>query len=324
MLARRCWLAALAVAIVPALAMAQDYPHKQVRVVVPWVVGGGADAVGRVLAQKLNEMWNQPVIVDNRGGATGTIGTDVVAKSPADGYTLLLGNNSTYVYAITLYKKLPYDPDKDLTPISRVAEVPHILSVHPSVPVKTAKELVEYVKANPGKLSFGSSGTGSTPHVAGELFMHLTGTKFLHVPYKGAGQSLADTVSGQVQVSFDTLPSVIGFIQAGRLRPLAVLGPKRVAALPDLPTSAEAGFPGAEGSTWYGLYGPGNMPPAIVKKIHDDVVKAVASPDVKARLDTLGAVETASVPSDELKANVKAEVSKYATVLKSMGVEGQQ
>ncbi len=323
MLARRRWLSMLALVLLPTIAAAQDYPNKQVRVVVPWVVGGGADAVARILGQKLNEMWSQPVIVDNRGGATGTIGTDVVAKAPGDGYTLLLGNNSTYVYAVTLYKKLPYDPDKDLTPISRVAEVPHVLSVHPSVPVKTAKELVEYIKANPGKLSFGSSGTGSTPHVAGELFMNLTGTKLLHVPYKGAGQSVADTVSGQVQVSFDTLPSVVSFIQAGRLRPLAVLGPKRVASLPDVPTSAEAGYPGAEGSTWYGLYGPANMPPAVVKKIHDDVAVAVRMPDVKSRLDTLGAVETASMSSEELKANVKAEVAKYATVLKNMGVEGQ-
>ncbi len=320
---RRRWLCALALAAVPALVAAQDYPGKPVRIVVPWVVGGGADAVARVLGQKLGEMWAQPVIIDNRGGATGTIGTDLVAKAPGDGYTLLLGNNSTYVYAITLYKKLPYDPDRDLTPISRVAEVPHVLSVHPSVPVKTVKELVEYAKANPGKLSYGSSGTGSTPHVAGELFMNLTGTKFLHVPYKGAGQSVADTVSGQVQVSFDTLPSVLSFIQAGRLRPLAVLGPTRVPTLPDLPTSAEAGYPGAEGSTWYGLYGPANLPPAVLKKVHDDVAKAVKSPDVKARLDTLGAQETAAMPSDELKSNVKAEVAKYAVVLKNMGVEGQ-
>lgn len=320
---RRRWLPALFLAVLPLLAGAQDYPAKPVRIVVPWVVGGGADAVARVLGQKLSEMWGQPVVVDNRGGATGTIGTDLVAKSPGDGYTLLLGNNSTYVYAVTLYKKLPYDSERDLTPISRVAEVPHVLSVHPSVPVKTVKELVDYAKANPDKLSFGTSGTGSTPHVAGELFMHLTGTKFLHVPYKGAGQSVADTVSGQVQVSFDTLPSVIAFIQAGRLRPLAVLGPKRVPTLPEIPTSAEAGYPGAEGSTWYGLYGPANMPPAVTRKIHEDVARAVKAPDVKTRLDTMGAVETAAMPSDELKSSVKGEVAKYAVVLKNMGVEGQ-
>lgn len=320
---RRRWLPALFLAVLPLLAGAQDYPAKPVRIVVPWVVGGGADAVARVLGQKLSEMWGQPVVVDNRGGATGTIGTDLVAKSPGDGYTLLLGNNSTYVYAVTLYKKLPYDSERDLTPISRVAEVPHVLSVHPSVPVKTVKELVDYAKANPDKLSFGTSGTGSTPHVAGELFMHLTGTKFLHVPYKGAGQSVADTVSGQVQVSFDTLPSVIAFIQAGRLRPLAVLGPKRVPTLPEIPTSAEAGYPGAEGSTWYGLYGPANIPPAVTRKIHEDVARAVKAPDVKTRLDTMGAVETAAMPSDELKSSVKGEVAKYAVVLKNMGVEGQ-
>lgn len=315
------WLVACLGLAAAAGAAAQDYPNRNVRLIVPWPVGGGADAVARVMGQKLNEMWAQPVVIDNKSGATGTIGTDLVAKAAPDGYTLILGNNSTYVYAVNLYNKLPYDPEKDLTPISRVAEVPHILSVHPSVPVKTAQELVALAKSQPGKLSFGSSGTGSTPHVAGEVFMNLTGTKFLHVPYKGAGQSVADTVSGQVQVSFDTLPSVIAFINAGRLRPLAVLGPKRVAALPDLPTTAEIGIPGAEGSTWYGLYGPAKLPPAVMKKIHEDVARAMKSPDVKAKLDSLGVVETASMPSDELAATVKADVVKYGKIFQGMGVQ---
>jgi len=294
---------------------------KPIRMIVPWTVGGGADAVARVIGAKLSDAWGQPIVIDNKPGATGTIGTDIVAKASPDGYTLILGNNSTYVYAVSLYNKLPYDPEKDLTPISRVAEVPHILSVHPSVPAKTVAELVALAKAQPGMLSYGSSGTGSTPHVAGEVFMSLTGTKFLHVPYKGAGQSVADTVSGQVQVSFDTLPSVIAFINAGRLRPLAVMGPQRIASLPNLPTTAEAGVPGAEGSTWYGLYGPANMPPAVVKKIHDEVARIVKSPDVKAKFDTLGAIETASLPSAELASSVKIDIVKYGKILSSIGVQ---
>ena len=315
------WLVTLGLAAATSLASAQEYPVKPIRMIVPWTVGGGADAVARVIGAKLSDAWGQPIVIDNKPGATGTIGTDIVAKASPDGYTLILGNNSTYVYAVSLYNKLPYDPEKDLTPISRVAEVPHVLSVHPSVPAKTVAELVALAKAQPGMLSYGSSGTGSTPHVAGEVFMSLTGTKFLHVPYKGAGQSVADTVSGQVQVSFDTLPSVIAFINAGRLRPLAVMGPQRIASLPNLPTTAEAGVPGAEGSTWYGLYGPANMPPAVVKKIHDEVARIVKSPDVKAKFDTLGAIETASLPSAELASSVKIDIVKYGKILSSIGVQ---
>jgi tripartite-type tricarboxylate transporter receptor subunit TctC len=238
-----------------------------------------------------------------------------------DGYTLLLGTNSTYVLAVGLYKKLPNDPDRDLTPISRVAEVPHILSVNPNVPAKTTQELIALLKANPGKYSFGSSGSASTPQVAGQVFMNRTGTELLHVPYKGSGQSVADTVAGTLQVSFDTLPAVLPFIQSGRLKGLAVLGPKRVSALPDLPTTAELGLNGAEGQTWFGLYGPANLPAPIVRKLHAEVARIVKLPEVKAKLETFGAVETADVPSDEFANTVRTDIPRYAKVLEAAGIQ---
>jgi tripartite-type tricarboxylate transporter receptor subunit TctC len=314
-------LVALAALAAATAVGAQDYPTRAIRMIVPWTPGGGADTVARLIGAKLTEAWGQPVVIENKGGATGTVGTDLVAKSTPDGYTLLLGTNSTYVIAISMYNKLPYDPEKDLTPISKVAEVPHILNVNAALPVHNVAELLVLVKAKPGEIAFGSSGAGSTPHVAGEIFMNLTGTNLLHVPYKGSGQSLADTVAGNVQVSFDTLPSVLPFVQAGRLRALAVLGPKRVSALPNLPTSAEAGIPGAEGVTWFGLYGPAHMPPAIVKKIHDEVARIVKLPDVKAKLETFGATETADIPTDEFAASVKVDIVKYSKILQAAGMK---
>jgi tripartite-type tricarboxylate transporter receptor subunit TctC len=316
----RTWLVLAALGFAGAAA-AQDYPTKPVKVIVPWAAGGGADTVARLISAELSKALGQTFFVENRGGATGTIGTDIVAKAPPDGYTLLLGTNSTYVLAVGLYKKLPYDPDKDLTPISRVAEVPHILSVNPNLPVKNTQELIALLKANPGKYSFGSSGSGSTPQVAGQVFMNRTGTDLLHVPYKGSGVSVADTVSGTLQVSFDTLPAVLAFIQGGRLKGLAVLGPKRVSALPDLPTTAELGLSGAEGQTWFGLYGPANLPAPIVKKLHSEVARIVKLPEVKAKLETFGAVETADVPSDEFAATVRADIPRFAKVLEAAGIQ---
>ncbi|MEO8754598.1 MAG: tripartite tricarboxylate transporter substrate binding protein [Casimicrobiaceae bacterium] len=313
-------LLAVALLVVATVASAQEYPVKPIRLIVPWAPGGGADILARLLAPKLGEAFGQPVYVENKPGATGTVGTDYVSKSAPDGYTLLLGNNSTYVIAVGLYNKLPYDPEKGLTPISRVDEVPHILAVNPTVPAKSMAELIALAKTKPGEIPYGSSGSGSTPHVAGEMFMYVTGTKFLHVPYKGSGPSLADTVAGNVLVSFDTLPSVLQFVQAGRLRALAVMGPKRVSALPDLPTTTELGFPGAEGVTWYGLYGPPGLPPAIVRKLHDEIAKVVKQPDVKARLETFGAIETASIPTEEFSAGVKSEIDRYSKMLQAAGV----
>ncbi len=303
-----------------AAAGAQEYPNKPIRMVTPWPPGGGTDIVTRLVAAKLTEAWGQQVMVENRSGATGIIGTDLVAKSAPDGYTLILGTNATHVIAVSLYSKMPYDQLKDLTPITRVSAVPHVISVHPSVKAQSIAELIALAKQNPGRISFGSAGNGSTPHLAGELFKTLAGVDLLHVPYKGTGQSVQDTVAGVVQVSFDTMPSVINYIHAGRLRALAIAGPKQLAALPNVPTIAEAGVPGAEGMTWYGLFGPAGLPAPIVNKLFSEIARIVQLPDVKSRLEILGAQETTSASPEEFAAMVKSDVAKYAKVVKAAGL----
>lgn len=313
-------LFALICLLFSAVAMAQEYPTKPIRMVTPWPPGGGTDIVARLIAAKLTDAWGQQVVVENKSGATGTIGTDMVAKSAPDGYTLILGTNATHVIAVSLFSKLPYDQQKDLTPITRVAGVPHVIAVHPSVEARNVRELVALAKASPGKIAFGSAGNGSTPHLAGELFKTITGVNLLHVPYKGTGQSLQDTIGGVVQVSFDTMPSVLPHIKNGRLRALAIAGPKRVSALPDVPAVAEAGFPGAEGMTWYGLFGPAGLPAPIVQKIFSEVVKVVRLPDVKSRLDSLGTEETTNASPEEFAAMVRSDIAKYAKVIKSAGL----
>ncbi len=301
-------------------AMGQEYPTKPIRLVTPWPPGGGTDIVARMIAAKLTDAWGQQVVVENKSGATGTIGTDMVAKSAPDGYTLIIGTNATHVIAVSLYSKLPYDQEKDLTPITRVSAVPHVIAVVPSLEARNVQGLIALAKAHPGKISFGSAGNGSTPHLAGELFKTLTGVNLLHVPYKGTGQSLQDTIGGVVQVSFDTMPSVLPHIKSGRLRALAIAGPKRVSALPDVPTVAEAGVPGAEGMTWYGLFGPAGLPKPIVQKIFAEVVRIVKLPDVKSRLDSLGTEETTSASPQEFAAMVHSDIAKYAKVIKSAGL----
>lgn len=315
----RKWLLVLSL-VIASTAVAQDYPSKPIRMITPWPPGGGTDIVARLIAAKLTYVWGQQVVVDNRAGATGTIGTDLVAKAAPDGYTLLIGTNATHVIAVSLLPKLPYDQEKDLTPITRVSAVPHIISVHPSVNAHTLAELIALAKARPGTILFGSAGNGSTPHLAGELFKTITGVNLVHVPYKGTGQSLQDTLGGHVQVSFDTMPSVVGYIQNGKLRALAIAGPKRVAALPDVPTVAQAGAPGAEGMTWYGMFGPAKLPTSIIRKVHAEVVKVVQLPDVKARLEALGTDETASGSPEEFAAMVRSEVDKYAKIIKAAGL----
>jgi len=296
---------------------AQEYPSRPIRLIVPWTPGGGADIVARIIATKLAAAWGQPVVIDNKPGATGTIGTESVAKATPNGYTLILGNNSTYVMAVGMMK-LPYDSENDLTPISRIAEVPHMLTVTNGFPATTLAGLIAQAKAKPGEVSYGSSGAGSTPHVAGELFMNVTGTKLLHVPYKGASQAIADTVAGNVEVSFDTVPAALPFVKAGRLRALAVLGSKRLPALPNVPTSAEAGAIGAEGITWYGLYGPGKLPDPIVRKLHAEMIKIVQMPEVKARLDGMGAIETTQMSPEDFAASVRSDIARYLPVLRNI------
>ena len=309
---------------VSSVAPAQEWPARPVRLIVPWTPGGGVDAMARVFASKLSELHGQQFVVENKPGATGTVGTDFVAKAAPDGYTLLVNNNSTYVIAVALGMKLPYDADRDLTPIARLGAVPHVLTVHPSMPPRTVQELVAYAKERPGKLTYSSAGTGSTPHIAGEMFRANTGVSLVHVPYKGSGQSVQDAIGGVIDITFDTLPTVQGHVRNGRLRALAVLGPKRVSGLPEVPTIGEAGVPGAEGLTWYALYGPGGLPAGIVSRLHAEVGRILKMPDVRARLDGIGAEESAGETPQALAASVREEIARYTRLAKTAGIKAEQ
>ena len=300
-----------------AAAAAQDFPVKPIRLLVGFAPGGGTDVVARLLAPKLIEAWGQQVVIDNRTGATGTIAAGFVALAAPDGYTLLMGHASTNTIAPNLYARVPFDPQKDFAPVTLAGSVPHLVSVHPSVPVRTVQELIALAKANPGQLTTPSSGYGSMSHIAGEVFMHMTGTKFVHVPYKGAGLSVQDLIAGQVKVSFDTTPAVMAFVKAGRLRALAAAAPKRLASLPDLPTVAEAGVPGYTMSSWYGVFAPARTPPAIVRFIHAAVNRAQDLPDVKERMDQLGADDARTATPEAFAAMVKSELARYANVVKA-------
>jgi tripartite-type tricarboxylate transporter receptor subunit TctC len=302
------------------VALAQNYPFKPIRMVVSFPPGGGTDVMARLVTPKMTEAWGQQVVIDNRAGATGIIGTDLVAKSAPDGYTLLMGHVSTNAIAPSLFAKLPFDPAQDFAPITRVSSVPHVVVVHPSVDVRTVKELIALAKAKPGQLTFPSAGNGSTPHLAGEIFKTMTGVNLVHVPYKGTGQSLQDLLGGQVQVAFDTTAAVIQYVKAGRLRPIAVTTSRRIASLPEVPTVAESGLPGYEVTTWYGLFAPAGTPPAVVRKVFAETARIVRLPDVKERLDGMGTEETTSASPEEFAALVKADIAKYAKVVKAAGL----
>ena len=267
-------------------AFAQAYPSRTVRLIDGFSPGGSTDIVGRLIAQKLSESFGQPVVVENRPGATGTVAAEMVAKSAPDGHVMLIVP-LTFTVSPSLYK-LPYDPVKDLLPVTLVASAPLMLVVHPSVPVKTLAELIAYAKANPGKLHFGSGGVGSTPHLAGEMLKSMAGIEATHVPYKGGGPALADLASGQIQFMVENIPSTAPYVTSGRLRALAVTDLKRSPVLPDVPTLDESGLKGYQLVGWSGLFLPGGTPPAIVDKLHAEVAKALAQADVRERLAAMG------------------------------------
>src|SRR5438132_8060324 len=250
---KACALAALAIS---APAYAQVYPAKPVRMIVAYPPGGGTDIVGRLVAQKLGESLGQSVVVENRGGASGNIGTELAARAAPDGYTILMGNVAPNAINVSLFKNLPYDPVADFAPVSLVASTPNILVVHPSTQARTVKEVVALVKANPGTLNFASAGVGSSSHLAGELFRIRAGAEIVHVPYKGAGPAMVDVLSGQIQLYFATMPAAMPHVKSGKLQPVAVTSARRSQAMRDLPTIAESGVPGYEASTWYGVRGP--------------------------------------------------------------------
>jgi tripartite-type tricarboxylate transporter receptor subunit TctC len=318
-------LAALAVVAgmlhaAPAPAQAPAYPTKPVRLVVPFPAGGTTDILARAVAQKLSEAWGQSVVVDNRPGAGGNIGSELVAKAAPDGYTLLMGTVGTHAINPSLYAKMPYDHVKDFTPVILVAGVPNVLVVNPAVPAQTVAELIAYAKANPGKLNFASSGSGTSIHLSGELFKVLTGVQITHVPYKGSSPALTDLVGGQVQMMFDNLPSSLQFIKGNRLRALAVTSTTRAAALPDVPTMVEAGVPGFEASSWFGVLAPAGTPREVVARINAEVAKWLATPDAREKMSAQGAIAAGGTPEDFAR-HIGAETAKWAKVVKDSGAK---
>jgi len=314
------WLrAAFVVALLaPALAVAQAWPTKPVRLVSPFPAGGGTDAFARPLAAQLSQQLGQQFVIDNRGGAGGTIGADHVAHQPADGYTFLVGAVH-HTIAVSVYAKLGYDLEKDLVPVTLVALVPNVVVVHPKVPVRTLKELVDYAKANPNKLNYASAGNGTSHHLAGELFKTLTGAPINHVPYKGAGPAMQDLLGGQVDMMFDGMGTSAAQIRGQRLRPLAVATNARVSAFPDIPTAAEAGVSGYNVSTWYGIWAPAGTPPEIVAKLQQEVAKAMQTPTIRDVWAQQAADLGGNAPA-EFGAFVKGEIRKWAEVVKAANV----
>jgi len=303
------------------MAAAQGFPNRPVKIFVGSAAGGGADAFSRIVAQKLSEMWGQPVLVENKIGASASIAADFVAKSPPDGYNVVMGIPNSHTIGPHVLK-FPYDVLRDFTPITLVMEVPHVLVVNQALPVKSMKELVDLAKANPGKLNYYSSGIGSTQHLAGEMFNLMAGIQVVHIPYKGSAPAIADVLGGTVTMGFDPTSATLGQIQAGKLKVLAVANSKRASALPNVPTTAEAGYPGIEMLTWYGLFGPPNMPRAIVDKWQQDVAKVVAMPDVQERIAAVAAEPRASTP-EEFAAFVREQYAKMGKLVKDANVKAE-
>jgi len=310
----------LVLAAAAAAAQAQTYPTKPIRMIVGFPPGGGTDVVARVIAQKLSEWYGQPVTVENRPGATGTIGADVVAKSPGDGYTLLMGHVNSTGIAPNLFSKIPYDAIKDFAGVAYVGYVPNVLAVHPSVPAKTMKELIALAKSKPGEMNYASSGNGSTQHLAGEMFKQLTGVSIVHVPYKGSGDAIKDLLAGVVSMNFDTMPPVMEHIRSGRLRGLAISTSRRLPQLPDVPTFEEAGLTGFDITNWYGVMAPAATPRDIVLKLNADINRAMLVPEVRARLEGVG-TQLKEQSAADFDAFMKTEVAKYSRLVKAAGIK---
>jgi len=301
-------------------ALAQDYPVKPIRFIAPNLPGGPTDILARIIAQKLSDSLGQPVVVENRAGAAGNIGTEVAAKSPPDGYTLLSGNIATFGANVSLYKRLGFNPVKDFAPVVLVATQPNILVVHPSLPVTSVKELIALARARPGQLNYAGSGIGAVAHLAAELFKNATGTNIVHIAYKSAAPALTDLIAGQTQLMFATSLSVPPHLQARWLRPLAVTTPQRARAFPELPTVAEAGVPGFEATTWHGVLVPAGTPAAIVGKLNAEINRLLQLPDVRERLGNLGGEIVGGTPK-EFAEHIQREIPRWAKVIKAAGIQ---
>ena len=297
-----------------------QYPTKPIKIVVPFPAGGTTDILARAVAADLQKAFRQAVVVENKAGAGGNIGSDSVAKSSPDGYTLLMGTVGTHAINVSLYPKMPYDAVKDFAPVSLVAGVPNVLVASPSFPVNSVKDLVDAAKKAPDKITFASSGSGTSIHLSGELFKQLAGVQMTHVPYKGSSAALPDVISGQVNVMFDNAPSVIQHIRGGKLKAIAVTSDKRSPALPGVPTIAESGLPGFEASSWFGVLAPAATPKDIVDKLSGAIAKSLQTPEMKERLAGQGAVAVGNTP-EQFSAHIKSEIDKWSKVVKASGAK---
>ena len=302
-------------------ALAQTYPSRNVRLIVPFPAGGPADMLARLLSEKLTERWGQSVVIENIGGAAGNIGAEATTRAVADGHTLLL-NASSHVINGILYPKLPYDPIKDFTPITQVASYQHMFVVHPAVTAKTVHEFIALAKAKPGQITIGNSGIGTPGHLAAELFKTTAGIDIIHVPYKGSAPATTDLLGGQLSGMFNNPVNTLPYTAAGKLRALAVTGKQRLAVAPEVPTVAESGFPNFEAGTWFGLFGPANLPPALVTKIRDDVVRALRLPDVQQKLGAQ-AWDTIGNTAAEFAALIRSDHESWSKVIKAAGIRAE-
>ena len=314
--------AVIAMALTCSTAPAQTYPTRPIRYVVPFAPGGTTDILGRIVAQRLQEAWGQPVLVENRPGAGGAVGAEMTAKSPPDGYTIMGGTISTHAINPSVYAKLSYDPIKDFAPVTLLATQPNMLVVHPSLPATNVAELVKLLKANPGKYSYSTSGNGTSAHLSGELFKSMTGTSIQHVPYKGSPQAIADAVSGQVSMSFDNISTAYPQAKAGKLRAIAVTTAQRSGLAPEVPTFAESGLPGYELGSWHGVFAPAGTPKDIIAKLNAEIVRGIQSAETRQRLLALG-VDAAGTSVESFAAFVRAEVPKWAKVVKESGAKAE-
>lgn len=317
-ISRRAMLTVCGAAILSNVARAENYPARPVKIVVPYPAGGSNDIIGRILAQKLGEKEGQSFFVENRAGASGNIGAEVVATSAADGYTLLVTAPPPLTTNVALYKSLPFDPTTAFAPVALLATVPIVLMVHPSLPVKNVQELIALAKAKPGTLNFGSSGIGSTNHLAGELLKSMTGIDIVHVPYKGAAPAMNDLIAGHIPMMFDNMPAVLPQVKGGAVRAIAVAGAKRAAALPDVPTVAESGVPGFEAFSWFGSVAAAKTPAPVLEKLERDIAAILATLDMKTRLADLGA-EPGSVTGAAFAQFLAADRAKWTKIIQISG-----
>ena len=308
----------LLILLFPMTVLAQAYPSKPVKLIVPFPVGGIADIYSRIVANRLTELWGQPVVVENRTGAGGNIGADLVAKAAPDGYTIGIGSIGTHAVNVTLFSRMPYDAVNDFSPIVHLLEAEGLLVVHPSVPATSVPELIAYARANPGRLTFASAGMGTASHLAGELFKSMAKVEMNHIPYKGNVPAITDLLAGQTSLIFATMPTVLPHVKAGKLRPLATIGAERSAAAPDLPTVAEAALPGFAVTNWVGFFAPARTPAEIVQRWNAETLKVMQTPEMQARLVNEGARFIPMSP-EQFAAFVKSEIAKWAPVVKASG-----